>query len=154
LGAAAKLADQFEGQEAFDRSALEGAYKASQELAMFMAHHGGFTLKDPPHVIAKKGAPAHLLALAALLLFRTGQDQRAAAQLYTRLTQGPPASDQRRGNIIGLDPFHDFDAWRLVRLAADLVVDPSWSFDQYRDVQTTEARMRAEHAAWVAAGRP
>ncbi|MBD3833020.1 MAG: hypothetical protein IE910_06705 [Brevundimonas sp.] len=148
---AARLAKSRHGQVEFDRSALEKEYRAGLKLAEFMASHGG--LRDSKLPVGKwssKGAPPALLAFSALLLFQTEYDGRAAARLFVRLTQGPQAADPRRGNIIGLNPFHDFSAWRAVKLASELAGEAGWSFDHYRDFQTAEARLRHLHAEWRA----
>lgn len=148
---AARLATSRHGQEEFDRVTLEKEYRASLQLAEFMTSHGG--LQDGKLTVGKwpaKGAPPALLALSALLLFRTDYDARAAARLFVRLTQGPAAADPRRANIIGLNPFHDFSAWRAVKLASELSEEAGWSFDHYRDFQAAEARLRRLHTEWRA----
>lgn len=152
---AAKLAVKLDGQDEFDRGALRAEYAAALDLARFMAIHADLhEPKVPAHRFASVGAPSALLALSALLLFRTGYDRRAAKRLFAELQSGPSAQDPRRGNIIGLNPFHDFDAWRAIKLASDLTAETGWSFNRFDDINLAEARLKAAHGAWRAARRP
>lgn len=149
ISLAGKIANQRAGEEEFDRSALQAEYTASLELARFLSMND-MTLRGDVGAseFASKGAPAALLAFSALLLFCANYDRREAIRTYIKLTKRPPPSDQTLGNVIGLNPFHDFETWRVVKLAADLAQDATRSFDYFADLNQIEERLRREHQLW------
>lgn len=153
VAVAGKLARKLDGQEEFDRAALEPDYKASLELARFLVMNGGLPKEEVgPSEFASKGAPAALLAFSALLLFCVKNDRREAIRMFINLTKAPAPADLTLGNIIGLNPFHDFDAWRVIKLASELARGPARSFNHFADLRNVEERMRQEHQAWRTGG--
>ncbi|ARS55487.1 hypothetical protein BC427_04790 [Ralstonia solanacearum FJAT-91] len=122
----AALARRTQGQLVFDASSLEEQYEAALCVAKFAANYlvdgqGG----EPALPLVRKhhttwGPAARiLLALSALLLYLSGWDRSAAIALFVRL-RVLPLGDWRGGNLIGLNPFHDFDAWRLLAVARQI----------------------------------
>jgi len=63
-----------------------------------------------------KGPPVALLALCALVLFISNWDMNAAIAALSRLLLAPVPSDLTLGNVIGLNPFHEYAAWRILFL--------------------------------------
>lgn len=43
-----------------------------------------------------------------------------AVGLFAKLIAAPSASDETVGNIIGLNPFHDYQAWETLTVTSEL----------------------------------
>jgi hypothetical protein len=113
------------GQLVLDPSALASKYDAAVQLARFAAIHMGEPGSRPPALASQHhsawGPEAHaLLALSALLLYVSGWDLKLASVLFCRIRVAPPATEWLHGNLIGLNPFHDHLAWRLIAAAREV----------------------------------
>jgi hypothetical protein len=147
------LAGRHHDREVFDHAVLRPYYEATLSLAIFIARNSDFGGgKGRPDEFRFKGVPIPLLALCALLLFISNWDLNAAIGTSARLFAAPPATDTTLGNVIGLNPFHDYAAWNLLAVASDVASQSPRGFDYEGQLNTIELRLRQEHREWKAGG--
>jgi len=80
-------------------------------LASFISHN-----YDPIKPPKKSDSPhAYVLALSAQLLFVSSWDLNKATATFAAIAAAAGKSDQTLGNVIGLNPFHDYKVWELLR---------------------------------------
>jgi len=137
------LAMRYKGQTVFDPTVLQHKYSASESLAHFMARHY-LPLRGKSGRLTMEIAPA-VLALSALLQFVTEWHMPSAISLFVRLTAQAASADVTLGNVMGLNPFHDFSAWAcLKRFQASDMLPPS-DFDLKVELTKVEAELRAQY---------
>lgn len=143
------LAAKHFGQEVFNVAALQRYYDETLSLCSFVAKNSGikFGKTDPDHY-RFQGAPIPLLALGALLLFTSDWDMTGAISRFARLLAAPEPSNLSLGNVIGLNPFHDYSAWRLVALTAEITAKSLNGFDYQAQLAAIELELRRRHTAW------
>lgn len=117
-----RLIAQYAGQLVLDPSALREKYEAACQLSRFAAMHLFGRGMKPPEItrrpVSEWGrAGESLFALSALLLFVCGWDLQRASALYCRLRVVSADPDGLQGNLIGLNPFHDYHAWQVINSA-------------------------------------
>ena len=141
------------GQLVLDPSALRDKYRSAVHLSRFAADHlFGPTGKSP---LANKhdsdwGAPGHsLLALSALLLFLSDWQIDRAGALYARLHALPPMPEGLDGNLMGLNPFHDFHAWQLIRSARLIGGARNDSRPVHEQVADVKAELLSMQGDWI-----
>ncbi|MBN7763686.1 hypothetical protein JYP52_21340 [Nitratireductor aquibiodomus] len=135
-------------EEAFDRSVLREQYEKSITLSSFVAANSEFPHKNNPAHYRSKGAPTPLLALSALVLFISDWSMDEAIGCYSKMFAAPDAKDNTLGNVMGLNPFHDFDAWEIIKIASELA-ERSPSIQNYDEaLAAVEKRIREEHRRW------
>ncbi|MGY5790232.1 hypothetical protein ACXHXM_08170 len=150
---AALLAARHFGQEVFNATVLQRYYEDTISLCAFVARNGGITFgKTKPDYYKFYGAPPPLLALCALMLFTSDWDMNTAIAKFARLLVSAEPNDLSLGNVIGLNPFHDYAAWRLVILAADVAGRSLKGFDYQAQLTAIESDLRRQHAIWKSAG--
>jgi len=158
VGRAKSLAHRFAGQLVFDASTLETQYQSAIAMSRFVVNHlSDAAIDDSPfRTLSRKhdsdwgDTIRHtLLAFSALLLYLSGWDQKAAAALFVQLRIRPKA-DWREGNLIGLNPFHDFAAWRALVSAKAVGQARQDVRPVAEQVAEVEAEMRAASASWLA----
>lgn len=110
----AELARRHRAQIVFDPTPLREPYLQTVALATFITTHYlpirrsvRGTVYEPASVI---------LAFAALLLFVAGGDLDRSAALFGQIARGVSDADETRGNVIGLNPWHDFEAWNQLKM--------------------------------------
>lgn len=136
-------------REVFDPTVLQRYYDAAVSLAAFVAVNGGIDFgKVRPEYYRMKGAPAALLALCALVLFVSNWDMNTAIAAFSRLLLAPVPSDLTLGNVMGLNPFHEYAAWRILILSAQVAAASPGSLDYDRQLAATEAALREQHRRW------
>jgi hypothetical protein len=146
---ARELAAKYKGQEIFSVTALKPYYEAAVTLCTFIAANAGMDFgKTRPDYYHFKGAPVRLLALCALLLFISNWDMNGAIAKFAKILAAPPPSDTSLGNVIGLNPFHDYAAWRIVIIAGDVSARSSNGFDYPGQLAVIQARLREQHRQW------
>ncbi|MGN7104708.1 hypothetical protein ACTHR6_24065 [Ralstonia holmesii] len=52
-----------------------------------------------------------------MLLYKSDWDLQRASALYCRLKILPPLPNGLDGNLMGLNPFHDYPAWQVINSA-------------------------------------
>ncbi len=117
-----RLLAQHAGEIVLDPTCLQDKYEAACKLASFAATFLFLPGTPPPPIVHKHpsdwGPTGHaLLALSALLLYKSGWDLQRASALYCRLKVLPPLPNGLDGNLIGLNPFHDYAAWQVINSA-------------------------------------
>lgn len=116
------LAKRYHGALAFDPSSLEEQYKRTTDFGWFIAENYSPIGKHVRRAGPWEQKPV-VLAFAALLLFIAEWSVDKAAALFGRIAAAVPASSQTLGNVIGLNPWHDFAAWRGLRQLQELQLD-------------------------------
>ena len=140
------------GDDAFDPTVLEPHYAAALDLATFLSVNGGIPWgKVKPIAYRWQGAPGPLLALSALLLFVSNWDKAEAIRLFSAISTSPTPSDLTLGNVIGLNPFHDYPAWKAVHLASSIPADRPGGFNYFVELKSIEHRLRERHRLWAEA---
>ncbi|WP_322883400.1 hypothetical protein U8C37_25560 (plasmid) [Sinorhizobium medicae] len=140
-------------QEVFNVVALQRYYEDTLALCAFVAKNSGLTFgkTDPDHY-RFSGAPIPFLALCALVLFTSGWEMNVAIGKFAALLSAKEPSDLTLGNVIGLNPFHDYAAWRLVLHAAEVAAKSAKRIDYPAQLASIEADLRRQHADWKARG--
>ncbi|MCC8962251.1 hypothetical protein H8A95_07940 [Bradyrhizobium sp. Pear76] len=133
----------------FDPTVLQRYYDAAVSLAGFVATNGGIDFgKVRPDYYRLKGPPVALLALCALVLFVSNWEMNTAIAAFSRLLLAPAPRDLTLGNVIGLNPFHDYAAWRILILSAQVAAKSPNGLDYDRQLAATEAALREQHRRW------
>lgn len=144
---AIKLAERFNNRVVFDTSTLEPYYQKTIKLCDFVSQHLRFG--DKKYFIPR-GAnnPPTLLAFCSLLLSVSEWDTDSAVEKLIKILKSPAPQDETLGNVIGLNPFHDYAAWKTLRMID--AVESGHSNDWNYDAQLTsiEQKIRNEHAEW------
>ncbi|UPJ76831.1 hypothetical protein [Bradyrhizobium sp. 187] len=136
-------------RQVFDPTVLQRYYDAAVSLAAFVAANGGIDFgKVRPEYCRMKGPPVALLALCALVLFVSDWDMNAAIAAFSRLLLAPAPTDLTVGNVIGLNPFHEYAAWRILILSAQVAAKSLDGLDYDRQLAATEAALRERHRRW------
>ncbi|MES2948737.1 MAG: hypothetical protein V4858_09365 [Pseudomonadota bacterium] len=104
------LAEKHAGDVALDPTTLLDKYRNATLLATFAV------VNVFGHKHTSRDTHA-LLAFSALLLFKCDWDPQRASALFSRLMPLPPLPEGIQGNLIGLNPFHDYEAWRVINAA-------------------------------------
>lgn len=71
-----------------------------------------------------------------------------AVGLFAKLLLAPSASDETLGNVMGLNPFHDYPAWETLALASELAPRSPSGLDYSALLDAIEVRLREEHQHW------
>jgi len=141
----AYLATRFQGEIVFDPSPLRMHYLRTIELAAFIAHN-----YEPVRRFTKGGghephAPA-VLAFAALALHVENWDLDRAAALFGRIARQAADADGDLGNVMGLNPWHDFEAWRNLKTLQDLgLAMPNGVGSPKEEILAIEAALRRQY---------
>ena len=60
----------------------------------------------------------------------------------------PEPSDLALGNVIRLNPFHEYGAWRLVIASAEVAATSPNGLDYSARLTAIEAALREQHRQW------
>lgn len=135
--------------EMFDVSTLQPYYNSTIDLCFFIAREcPEFGLQNKYHLIRWGGSSSVLLAFSALLLYVAHWKIESAIALMGSIMQSPEPKDLLAGNIIGLNPFHDHAAWKLIR-DASVMSERLSVLPTYKEcIDASEAELREEHSVW------
>ncbi|KAB8168483.1 hypothetical protein FKV24_016360 [Lysobacter maris] len=142
----ANLARRFQGEVVFDPSPLRARYLSTVQLAAFISQN-----YEPLRRFTRSGgrdphAPA-VLAFAALVLYVEGWDINEAAALFGRIAQQATDADPDLGNVMGLNPWHDFEAWRQLKALQDLrLAIPDGAASPQEEISAIETALRCQYA--------
>lgn len=134
------LARRHHGEVVFDPTVLHREYDQSLALSLFVSHNyapirGG--TKAKPY-----SASTSVLALSALILFVNDWDMNRAVAVFAAIVRSVGHADQSLGNVMGLNPFHDYEAWgKLKQLQESGIPAPS-EFDPSAERQRIEDELR------------
>jgi hypothetical protein len=142
------LSEKHFEQEVFDTSVLQPYYEKSVDLALFVAKNSNYPNKNHSDDHRSRGAQGPLRALCALLLFVADWNMDEAVGLFAKLIVAPSASDETLGNVMGLNPFHDYHAWETLAIASELAARGPSSLDYTACLNAIERRLREEHQRW------
>ena len=145
------LAAKHQGEEMFDVSVLEPYYKKAVSLSVFIARNYR-DLKFSDARIAKLGwddFPSALFAFAALILWISEWDFDIAALKVANLIRALPPTNQTLGNVMGLNPFNDYIAWRMILLANKIVGHRTGQLEYQAELKKVLANLHAKHQAWL-----
>jgi hypothetical protein len=137
------LAKRYQGKTAFDPTVLENEYNQSLHLARFISHNYA-----PVRSVSKNTAfqpAAGVLALSALLLFVNAWNLSQATAMFVAIATAAGHADQSLGNVMGLNPFHDYEAWMKLKQLQSLGI--SLSEDPGVELKTIEAELRSRFRA-------
>lgn len=135
------LAKRYHGETVFDPTVLQPKYEQSLALARFISENYAPIKKANR---TKYGEVAVcVLALSALLLFVSDWNLDRAVATFARISAAVGQADQSLGNVMGLNPFHDYEAWSKLRQIQDLEIALPESTDLRAERQQIEAELRA-----------
>jgi len=143
------LVARYAGQDVFDPAALKASYDLTLQLASFIGQNSGLDFRrSKPEGYRWNGAPPPLLALCALILFVAGWDLTEAIAKFAQILAAPDPSDPLLGNVIGLNPFHDYAAWQMVVLAQEIAAQPTGVRDYAAELARIDGELREAYRVW------
>ncbi|MBD2564311.1 MULTISPECIES: hypothetical protein [Nostoc] len=120
-------------------------YQNTITLAHFIANN--LFIKD-----SKKGnyliSSDIVLALAALLLYIADWDIEAAILKLIKIVESPAPNDINSGNVIGLNPFYDFEVWAIIAKVREVSNYSTNGFDYKAHIEAIETRLKSEYELW------
>jgi hypothetical protein len=144
-----ELSAKYNNQEMFNVTTLKPYYENALALSAFIAANSAMKFgKAQPKEYRFKGAPTALLALSALVLFVSNWDMNTAIAKFAKIFAAPVPADASLGNVIGLNPFHDYASWQLVIIAGEVGAQSPNGFDYSGQLALTESRLREQHRRW------
>lgn len=136
----ATLAVRYSEQMVFDPSILKNEYQKSVTLASFISHNYA-----PIHAVGKPEQVAtSVLALSALLLYVSDWDLKKAISNFAAVAKGVGDADKSLGNVMGLNPFHDYQAWRALKRLQELAIAVPENTDVRAELKVIEADLRSK----------
>lgn len=118
------IAKQRAGQTLFDPTPLREKYQLARELAWFISHnytparqHTKFNSYD--------GLSDAMLAFAALLLFVSDWQMDDAIERFALSANAAAVADKNLGNVVGLNPFHEYEVLHALKGLEDLKLEES-----------------------------
>ncbi|WP_333984807.1 hypothetical protein [Burkholderia orbicola] len=139
------LAKRYHGEIVFEPTILQPKYEQSLALARFISENYAPIKKADR---SKYGDVAVcVLALSALLLFVNDWDLGHAIATFARISASAGQADQSLGNVMGLNPFHDYEAWSKLKQLQDLGLALPENLDLREEKQKIEANLRARFQA-------
>jgi hypothetical protein len=141
----AHLATRFQGEVVFDPSPLRAHYVSTAQLATFITQN-----YEPVRRFTKGRAreqyATEVLAFAALLLYVENWDLDRGAAMFGRLARQAATADSDLGNVMGLNPWHDFEAWRDLKALQDLALSmPVGESSPKEEILAIEAALRRQY---------
>ncbi len=136
----ATLAVRHSEQMVFDPSILKDEYQKSIALASFISSNYA-----PIQAVGKSNqAAASVLALSALLLYVSDWDLKKAISSFAAVAKGVGNADKNLGNVMGLNPFHDYQAWRALKRLQELAIAVPENTDVRAELKLIEADLRSK----------
>lgn len=133
------LAQRFHGRTMFDPAVLKDEYYKARSLADFIGHNYA-----PLKAAKGNSGSASVLALAALLLFIRGWDTSLAVSDFVKIVSEVGSANQNLGNVMGLNPFHDYEAWQLLKCMQNLPIVVPDNIDIKTERVTMESALRIQ----------
>jgi hypothetical protein len=138
------LARRSQGRLVFDPSSLEEEYRKTCQLAEFIVKN----YKPLKFVTSNKGITVpSVLALAALLMFVRNWNQDLARVDFAKIAEAAGSSSQDLGNVMGLNPFHDFRAWQALKAVQEFDIHVLEYVDLKAERAAIEQELRAKFGA-------
>ena len=141
-----------------DPTALREKYDAVVQLSEFAALYIYHLVGTKPttywRIDGLKSAGRGLLALCALLLFMNNWDIARASSAFARLTALPSAADGTEGNVMGLNPFHDYEAWQILHEARQVAARRTDARPVAEQIDAIKTELHTAHLGWLAKAKP
>lgn len=140
----AELAKRHHGRKVFDPTVLKAEYGQTLALARFIA--GNY---KPLRTAAQKWPDPNvpsLLALSALLLYVRRWDLEGAISDFVRIASVAGTVSHDLGNVMGLNPFHDFPTWEALKTVQEADIPIPGKFDLEAEWDELEVELRAQYA--------
>jgi len=138
------LARRSQGRSVFDPSLLEEEYRKTCQLAEFIVKN----YKPLRFATSSKGVTvSSVLALAALLMFVHDWDQDLARADFSKIAAAAGSSNQDLGNVMGLNPFHDFRAWQALKAVQEFDIQVPEYIDLNAERVAIEQELRTKFGA-------
>ena len=132
------------------REKYEAVVQLSEFAALYIFHLVGTKPKTYWRVDGLKSAGRGLQALCALLLFMNDWDIARASSAFARLTTLPPAADGTEGNVMGLNPFHDYESWQILHEAKRVAARRTDDRPVAEQIDAIKTEMHIAHREWLA----
>jgi hypothetical protein len=115
-----RLVIKDKGLKIFDRRELNDKYVAAMHLSTTITKQYDFLRRkfSTPLSITRNN---QLLALSALLLFVSDWDEKIAVEKFNMLANAEASIIPNAGNVIGMNPFIHYDAWKIIHRVQDLI---------------------------------
>ncbi len=145
---------QTQGKTVFNVLALENQYKKTIELSCFIVRNlriverNLYFFEQHLRLSIKESTVS---AFAAVLLYISNWDVEAAISKLVAIVQAPTPTDMNAGNVIGLNPFHDFAAWANIMKAKEVVQYSPNGFNLDAQIEAIEQRLKEQYEDWKAA---
>lgn len=135
------LARRYAGRSVFNPTILVSEYKKTQILSEFIAH------THPPLKTVKDAGASSVLAFSALLLFGRDWDLGKAIADFSKISLTVGTADPKLGNVMGLNPFHDYEAWATLKKLQDLKIQVPDEIDIKTERIAMEEELRVKFGA-------
>ncbi|GAB4090454.1 hypothetical protein [Hydrogenophaga soli] len=132
------LAKRYAGRSVFNPTVLASEYGKTLALSEFIAH------THPPLKAAKDVGASSVLAFSALLLFGRDWDIGKAIADFARISPKVGTADPQLGNVMGLNPFHDYKAWATLKKLQDLNIQVPDEIDIKAERNAMDVELRAK----------
>lgn len=132
------LARRYARRPVFNPTVLASEYRKTLALSEFIAH------THPPLKAVKDAGASCVLAFSALLLFVQDWDLGKAIAAFARISPAVGSADQQLGNVMGLNPFHDYEAWAVLKKMQDLNIPVPEEIDIKAERMAMEVELRAK----------
>lgn len=115
-----RLVIRDKGLKVFDRRELNDKYMAAMQLSTVITKRYDSLRRKftTPLSITRNN---QLLALSALLLFVSDWDEGLAIEKFNMLANADNSIMPNAGNVIGMNPFIHYDAWKIIHRVQDLI---------------------------------
>lgn len=133
------LALRVQGRSVFNPTVLANEYSKARSLADFIGQNYA-----PLKSAKGNSATASVLAFSALLLFIRGWDVSLAISDFARIVAGVGGANQDLGNVMGLNPFHDYEAWKILKRMQDLNITVPENIDIKAERMAMEVALRKQ----------
>jgi hypothetical protein len=143
--------EKMQGKSVFDVTQLESEYQETIQLARFIVRNLSLINNKTSNLLNNIGrgiSTGAVVAFAALLLYISDWKIDAAISKLVEIDHAPDPTDKNLGNVIGLDPFHDFVVWATIMKAKEVALHSPNGFDYESQVNAIEQRLREEHRQW------
>lgn len=133
------LAERFHGRTVFDPTVLANEYRLTCSCAEFISHNYA-----PLKGFKGASGTGSVLAFSALLLHIRGWNISLAISDFAKIAAVAGHSNQDLGNVMGLNPFHDYLAWTGLKKMQDLNIEVPENTDIQSECLAMRATLRAE----------
>lgn len=144
ISEATKLIEKYKGKKVFDVTALEPYYKKTLQLCAFSSRNVIKKPKTQRYIETSN----ELLAFCSLILSISDWNFNAAVDKLVKIASAPSPRDLLLGNIIGLNPFHDYNAWRLIKLIAESHDKFDFASTPTQQLAKIKSSLIAEYFEW------